>query len=145
MAILRTRSYNDDSDDTSIRKVRVRKATPPVSLRLPEAMAEKVRRIAALEHRSFAETVKVLAEEAIKLREFPEITFTIGATGRRATFRHGPDVWEILEPYILGDKDWRVLRESYPDLDESMLRTAVRYYETYPNEIEARIGLNQGP
>jgi hypothetical protein len=79
--------------------------------------------------------VKVLAEESIKMREFPEIIFTNGPTGRRATFRHGPDMWEIIEPYVLGDKDWQVLRESYPDLDEAMLRTAVRYYETYPDEI----------
>lgn len=100
--------------------------------------------IAALEHRSFADTVRTLTEEAIKMREFPEIIFTQGPTGRRATFRRGPDVWEVLEPYILAGKDPSVLRESYPDLDEEMLRTALRYYESYPDEIDARIALNQG-
>ncbi len=119
-------------------------ATPPVSLRLSKAMAEKVRMIAALEHRSFADTVKMLTEEAIKMREFPDIIFTNGPTGRRATFRRGPDVWEILEPYVLAGDDWSALRESYPHLDEALLRTAVRYYESYPDEIEARIALNQG-
>jgi uncharacterized protein (DUF433 family) len=107
-------------------------------------MAKKVQRIAALEHRTFAETVKVLTEEAIKMREFPDMIFTNGPTGRRATFRHGPDVWEILEPYILAGKEWSALRESYPDLDEATLDVAVRYYESYPDEIEARIALNQG-
>ena len=119
-------------------------AIPPISLRLSEALAEKVRMIASLEHRSYADTVKMLTEEAIKTREFPGIIFTNGPTGRRATFRQGLDVWEILEPYILAGKDWQVLRESYPDLDEAVLRTAVRYYESYPEEIEARIALNQG-
>jgi hypothetical protein len=115
----------------------------PVSLRLPKKTEEKVRTIAALEHRSFADTVKLLMDEAIKMREFPDLTFTNGPTGRRATFIHGPDVWEVLEPYVLAGKDWTVLKQSYPDLDEALLRTAVRYYESYPDEIEARIALNQ--
>jgi hypothetical protein len=62
----------------------------PASLRLPKVMAEKVRMIAALEQRSFAGMVRVLTEEAIKMREFPEIVFVDGSTGRRATFRGRP-------------------------------------------------------
>lgn len=115
----------------------------PVSLELPEDIDAKVRRIAALEHRSFADTVRVLAEEAIKMREFPDVTFTDGSSGRRATFIQGPDVWEVLEPYVLAGKDWSILRASYPELDDALLRTAVRYYESYPSEIDARIALNQ--
>lgn len=117
----------------------------PVSLRLPKKMAEKVRRIAASEHRSTAEMVRVLTEEAIKMREFPDIAFTEGPTGRRAAFRDGLDVWEIIEPYLLGGKDWLFLRQSYPDEEEGKLRAAVRYYESYPEEIEARIAINQAP
>ncbi len=117
----------------------------PVSLRLPREMAEKVRRLAASEHRSTAEMVRVLTEEAIKMREFPDIVFTDGPTGRRATLRDGLDVWEVIEPYLLGGKDWLVLRQSYPEMDEPTLRAAVRYYESYPEEIESRIALNQAP
>ncbi len=116
----------------------------PVSLRLPAAVADKVRRIAALEHRSFAETVRILTEEAIKMREFPDIVFVDGPTGRRARFRDGLDVWEVIEPYLEGGKDWSVLRDSYPTADEGKLRAAVRYYEGYPDEIEARVALNRG-
>jgi uncharacterized protein (DUF433 family) len=54
------------------------------------------------------------------------------------------EVWEILEPYILAGHDWEALRASYPDIAEAKLRAAVLYYETYPEEIEARIALNQG-
>jgi uncharacterized protein (DUF433 family) len=122
-----------------------RLATSPVSLRLPKETREKVEAIAATEHRSFADTVKMLTEEAIKTREFPEIVFTSGPTGRRASFRRGPDVWEVLEPYLLSGKEWTALRDSYPDLEEATLRTAIRYYEAYPAEIEARIALNRGP
>jgi uncharacterized protein (DUF433 family) len=116
----------------------------PMSVRLPAIIEEKVRRIAVLEQRSLAETVRLLTEEALKIREFPEITFTAGPTGRRATFIAGPDVWEVLEPYLLAGKGWAALRASYPDLDEALLRVAVRFYEAYPEEIEARIALNQG-
>lgn len=118
--------------------------TVPVSLRLPEEIATKVRLLAATEQRSYAEMVKVLTEEAVKMREFPGIYFANGPTGRRARFQRGPDVWEVLEPYLLGGKDWTVLRQSFPDLDEATLRTALRYYEQYPEEIEARVALNQG-
>ena len=114
----------------------------PISVRLPRAIEQKVRTLAAVEHRSLAEMVKLLAEEALKAREFPGITFTDGPTGRRATLINGPDVWEVIEPYFVADKDWQALQESYPHLDEALLRTAVRYYEAYPGEIEARIALN---
>ncbi len=116
----------------------------PISLRLPQDVADKVRRIAALEHRSFAETVRILTEEAIKMREFPDIVFVNGPTGRRARFRDGLDVWEVIEPYLEADKNWLVLKESYPEADEGKLRAAVRYYENYPQEIDARVALNRG-
>ncbi len=115
----------------------------PISLRLPEPVAAKVRRIAALEHRSFAETVRILTEEAIKMREFHDIVFVAGPTGRRARFRDGPDVWEVVEPYLEAGKQWSALKESYPDADEGKLRAAVRYYESYPDEIEARVAMNR--
>jgi uncharacterized protein (DUF433 family) len=116
----------------------------PVSLRLPEPIAAKVRAIAAIEHRSLADTVRVLAEEAIKMREFPEIVFVDGPTGRRARFVQGPDVWEVLEPYLLSGRSSDVLRASYPELGEGLLQTAIRYYQSYPAEIDARVALNQG-
>jgi len=107
-------------------------------------MTEMVRAIAAVEHRSFADAVKVLTEEAIKMREFPDVAFRNGPTGRRASLRGGLDIWEILEPYVLWDKDWSILRDSYPHLSDATLRSALRYYQNYPDEIEARIALNQG-
>ena len=114
----------------------------PISVRLPRATEQKGRTLAAIEQRSLAEWVKLLGEEALKARDFPGITFTDGPTGRRATLINGPDVWEVVEPFLVAGKDWQALRESYPHLDEALLRTAVRYYEAYPGEIEARISLN---
>ena len=115
----------------------------PLSLRLPNQLANKIQQLAALERRSLADMVRLLTEEAIKMREFPEIVFTSGPTGRRATLRNGLDVWELLEPYLLAGKDWDVLRRSYPDVDEPRLYAALRYYEAYPDEIDTRVALNQ--
>lgn len=115
----------------------------PLSLRLPDELAEKVRRMAVLERRSLAEMVRLLTEEAVRMREFPEIVFVDGPTGRRASLRNGLDVWEVIEPYALAGNDWDVLRQSYPDMHEARLRAAVRYYEAYPEEIDARIARNQ--
>lgn len=115
-----------------------------LNLRLSEPMAGKVRTLAALERRSNAEMLRLLAEEAIKLREFPDIVFTDGPTGRRATLIHGPDLWEVLEPFVLAGRDRRALEASFPELPEGLLDAAVRYYEQYPAEIDARIALNQG-
>jgi hypothetical protein len=115
----------------------------PISVRLARSTEERVRQIAALEHRSYADTIRLLTEEAIKGRDFPEVMFTEGPTGRRATLRNGPDVWEIIEPFLLAGRDWTALRESFPHLDESTLRSALRYFERFPEEIEARVALNQ--
>jgi hypothetical protein len=115
----------------------------PVSLRLPEATEAKVRRLAALERRSFAEMVRVLTEEAVRMREFPGVYFADGPTGRRARLQGGPDVWEVLEPYLLAGKDWAILRQSFPHLGDAALHVALRYYEQYPDEIETRVALNQ--
>jgi uncharacterized protein (DUF433 family) len=115
----------------------------PLSLRLPQELAAKVRKIATLERRSLAETVRMLTEEAVRMREFPDVIFTLGPSGRRASFRNGLDVWEVLEPYLLAGKDLEILRQSYPDADEARLCAAIRYYEMYPEEIDARIALNQ--
>jgi hypothetical protein len=46
-----------------------------VSVTLPKTLEEKIRRIAASEHRSVEETIGLLTEEALKTREFPQIFF----------------------------------------------------------------------
>ncbi len=114
-----------------------------LTVTLSEPMAAKLGALPPAEQRKIAEEIRELAEEAIKMREFPDIYFMDGATGRRAVVSDGIDVWEIIEPYYVHGKSWDVLRESYPDLPESVLRAAIRYYEAYPEEIEERIRRNQ--
>ena len=117
----------------------------PVNVQLPEMVEAKVRQIAAAEHRSLAETIELLAVEALKVREFPGVYFIAGPTGRRARLHGGPDVWEVIEPYLHNNKDWGILQECYPNVPEQILRTALRYYEAYPEEIDTRIARNNRP
>ena len=116
-----------------------------VSVQLPEIVEAKLRQIAAAEHRSLAETIESLAVEALKVREFPGVYFMEGATGRRARLHGGPDVWEVIGPYLYADRDWEVLRQCYPHVAEQVLQTALRYYEAYPEEIDVRIERNNRP
>lgn len=114
-----------------------------IEVPLSGPMAEKLRALPPEEQRGVTESLQEHAEEAIKMREHPDIYFMNGATGRRARVRGGIDVWEIIEPYFLEGKDWEILRASYPDIPEAALRAALRYYEAYPEEIEERIRRNQ--
>ena len=117
----------------------------PVTVQLPETIEAKVRQIAATERRSLAETIELLAVEALKMREFPGVYFTEGPTGRRARLHGGPDVWEVIEPYLHNDRNWQLLRECYPRVPEQALLVALRYYDAYPDEIDARIARNNRP
>src|SRR6478752_5155543 len=96
----------------------------PLRVQLPETVEAKVRQIAMAEHRSLAETVELLAVEALKVREFPGVYFMPGPTGRRARLHGGPDVWEVIEPYFHNGKDHQILKECYPHLSEQVLHTA---------------------
>jgi hypothetical protein len=113
-----------------------------VSVKLPKALEEKIRRIAAGAGLSPEEAIESLLEEPVKMREIPGVYFMEGATGRRARLIGGIDIWEVIGPYSVAGKDWDVLRASYPDTDEEILRTALRYNKAYPEEIEARIKSN---
>jgi hypothetical protein len=98
-----------------------------------------------MERRTLAEMVRILTEEALATRDFPTIVFVDGPTGRRAAFRDGPDIWEIIEPYLVSGRDRKVIDESFDHLPRWKLETALRFYERFPADIEARIARNLAP
>jgi hypothetical protein len=117
-------------------------APSPVSVRLPSSLDRWVRQQASMEHRTVADMVRVLTHEARVTRLFPPIVYRDGPTGRRAAFLDGPDIWEVLEPYLLNDQDEDILRESWPHLPAWKLEMAQRFHELFPEEIEARVARN---
>lgn len=98
-----------------------------------------------MERRTFAEMVRILAEEALATRAFPSLIFVDGPTGRRAAFRDGPDVWEIIETYVASGGDPVTTGESWPHLPPWKVSTAIRYYQLFPADIDARIARNAAP
>jgi hypothetical protein len=120
-----------------------RTATP---VRFDTAVAGRLSSFAAANPgMSLSSAANRLVDEALRMGEHPGIMFRPGPTGRRAGLTAGPDVWEIVRAVRSG-------RASEPDLPENdllamvagntglparLIRVAVRYWASYPDEIDA--------
>jgi hypothetical protein len=84
-------------------------------------------------------------DEGARMDEHPGIVFRGGPTGRRAALAGGPDVWEVMQTVrsgkARGDAAVTATAELL-DLTELQVRTAVRYYAAYPDEIDERVRRN---
>jgi hypothetical protein len=92
-------------------------------------------------------TANRLVDEGLRMIEHPNIVFRDGSTGRRAGLVGGPDVWEIIravrsaraaEPE-LADEEILALVETNSGVLPRLVRAAVRYWASYPGEIDAEI------
>jgi hypothetical protein len=96
---------------------------------------------------SLSAAANLLVDEGLRMAEHPGVVFRDGPTGRRAGLAAGPDVWEVMRAV-------KSARHAEPKLDEDELfalvsdnsgvalgkvRTAVRYWANYPEEIDAEI------
>lgn len=86
-------------------------------------------------------------DEALRMEEHPGVLFRDGRTGRRAVLVGGPDVRDVIRVV-------RSARGAEPDLDAAavvalveantgvparLVEAAVRYWSSYPDEIDAWI------
>jgi hypothetical protein len=113
---------------------------PPVADRL-------VSFVAANPGMSLSSAANRLVDEALRMTEHPGIIFRSGPTGRRAALASGPDVWEIIravrsahtsEPGLDSD-DLLSMVSDNTGLALRLLRTAIRYWAAYPDEVDAEI------
>jgi uncharacterized protein (DUF433 family) len=89
---------------------------------------------------SFSQLATSLLTEAIRMRRVPGVIFVDGLDSRRAAVAGtGLEVWELIATYRAVGENAEELGSSYPQLSESQLRSALAYYELYPEEIEARL------
>jgi len=81
------------------------------------------------------------------MAEHPGVFFQSGPTGRRAALAGGPDVWEVIravksahaaEPELTSD-DLVNLVSNNSGIAPRLVNTAVRYWATYPSEVDAEI------
>lgn len=113
----------------------------PFTVRLAEATERWIEREAKRTKLSKGALLQNLAEESIRMRRFPGLAFRGPEHGRRPwVIGTALDVWEIIEAYrAMGMA--RLLAEG--DVPESKVQLALRYYETYPDEIDQAIAENK--
>lgn len=79
------------------------------------------------------------------MEEFCGIVFRDGPAGRRAALVGGPDVWELMFTLKTGKArggEAITATAELLSLTDSQVRTAVRCYGAFPDEIDRRISLN---
>jgi hypothetical protein len=82
--------------------------------------------------------------EGMRMDDHPGIVFRDGPTGRRAGLASGPDVWQVVQAVRASGRGEAAIRAAaeWAALSEAQVRTAVRYYSEFPDEIDERIRRN---
>jgi hypothetical protein len=84
-------------------------------------------------------------DEGTRMDEHPGIVFRGGPMGRRAALAGGPDVWELIATLKSGKARGEEAISATAELlnlTDSQVRTAVRYYGAFADEVDRRIALN---
>ena len=79
------------------------------------------------------------------MEDHPGIVFRDGPAGRRAGLAGGPDVWEVIATIRAGGLKGDAALDAaatWGSLTAAQVRTAVRYYAEYRDEIDERIRRN---
>jgi uncharacterized protein (DUF433 family) len=118
--------------------------TPTTTLRLRAPLRARIQRMAKRTRRSVSAVTQDLLEEALRMRECPLIYFADEPAGREAkVIGTGLGVWEIVRDYLARGKNPRVLKKVLPDLSDAQIKTALFYYEKYPDEVDDAIAENE--
>ena len=117
----------------------------PISLRLSDEVRERLHQESRLTGSPVGSLAASLIDEGLRMRHFEGIVFRDGPAGRRAGLARGPDVWEIVRDLKRERVSTRprvelVIEET--GLTEEAIMIASDYYAVYPEEIDARIALD---
>ena len=117
-----------------------------VSVRLDDALADRLRVRARAAGETLSDRLRRYAEEGARHEEHPLIAFRDGPTGRRAGLLGGPDVWEVamwVDDAAQSEDDpiAAVIEEGV--LSRAQVDAALRYRAAYPDEIAARLELHR--
>lgn len=115
----------------------------PLSLRLKEDTLQRLyfqAKLAGMPPRTLAQR---MLEEGLRMAEHPEIRFTTGPAGRRATLRGcGLDVWEVVQ-VLKANRNDVVEVAAYLEVPQHWIEAGVAYYGAYPEEIDERLELER--
>ena len=108
-------------------------------------MLDRLKRRSELAGTNKSRLAQRYVDEGTRMDEHPGIVFRGGPTGRRAAIAAGPDVWEVMATVKSGrarGEEAISATAELLDLSDSQVRTVVRYYSAFPEEIDRRIALN---
>jgi len=115
----------------------------PTSIRLPEETRRAIEETCQRTGRDFSSVANEMLSESVKMRRIPGVVFVDSPMGRVARIAGtGIDVFEVIKAYHGMGRDPERLRNAYHWLSDTRLRAALAYAEAYPEEIEARIALD---
>lgn len=117
----------------------------PKTFRLPEQLEQDIERELRLRGiREWSVGVVALLSEAVRMRRIPGIWFVDSIHGRRAALAGtGLEIWEIIATWKTLKGNEEELRNAYHWLTPAQLRAALAYYSLYPEEIDARLMLEE--
>ncbi len=116
----------------------------PFSMRLSQRLEALVQAEAQRTGRSMGAIVEGLAEEAMRMRLFPGISFR-GADWERRAWVIGTalDVWQIIDAHRDIDSVKRMAEGG--SASERQIQLALDYYRRFPEEIDIAIAENRRP
>jgi hypothetical protein len=119
--------------------------TQTFSARWDADVVERLSRRSELDGTNKSRLAERYVDEGTRMDEHPGVVFRSGPTGRRAALAGGPEVWVVIATLkggkARGEKAIAAAAELL-NLTDSQVRTAVRYYGAYPEEIDERIKRN---
>jgi hypothetical protein len=119
--------------------------TQTFSARWNADVVSRLRRRSELAGTNKSRLAERYVDEGTRMDEHPGIVFRGGPTGRRAALAGGPDLWEVLTTLKSGKARGEKAISATADLlslTDSQVRTAVRYYGAFPEEVDERIARN---
>jgi uncharacterized protein (DUF433 family) len=114
----------------------------PFTVRLRPEVERRLEEEAERARRPKTVMLEALADEALRMRQFPGIGFKGPEHDRRAwVMGTGLDVWEIVELYEDGGVS---ILENHP-ISRRQLEVALAYHGAYPEEIDRLVRENARP
>ena len=121
------------------------RGTQTFSARWGTDVVERLKQRSELASTNKSRLAERYVDEGLRMDEHPGVIFRGGPTGRRAALAGGPDVWEVMATLkggkARGEKAVTAAAELL-NLTDSQVRTAVRYYGAFADEIDRRIAFN---
>ncbi|MFI5005349.1 MAG: CopG family transcriptional regulator [Solirubrobacterales bacterium] len=123
-----------------------RPAQKPFSIRMSAGTLARLDAGARRRGEAKARTAERLIDEGLRMEDHPGVVFRDGPAGRRAALAGGPDVWEVIETLegtgLAGEQAIAATAE-WGALTHAQVRTAVRYYADFREEVDERIARNR--